>query len=247
MITVMLYGGLREYGRRFDLHFNTPAEALRALLMQLPGLKNHLREGFYQVRFNGQDQSEESLVETFRQPENGVLHIVPRTQGAGRYGQIIAGVVIIALTWWTGAGGYIGASMVSAGYAMGASLILGGVAQLLTKPPSMDLESQGQKSSRNTAFSNLDNIAAQGQPVPLAYGLVYCGSRVISQGVESRRVKTDNDPVLTNPEAVDVTLDVVKTYTAGQAAIAPNGQPYKTNFADDSVRARNYIGHLQKA
>ena len=247
MITVMLYGGLREYGRRFDLHFNTPAEALRALLMQLPGLKNHLREGFYQVRFNGQDQSEESLVETFRQPENGVLHIVPRTQGAGKYGQIIAGVVIIALTWWTGAGGYIGAAMVSAGYAMGASLILGGVAQLLTKPPSMDLERQGQKSSRNTAFSNLDNTAAQGQPVPLAYGLVYCGSRVISQGVESRRVQTNNDPVLTNPEVVDVTLDVVKTYTAGQAAIAPNGQPYKTNFADDSVRARNYIGHLQKA
>ena len=60
-------------------------------------------------------------------------------------------------------------------------------------------------------------------------------------------VNTDNDPVLTNPEAVDVTLDVVKTYTPGKAAIAPNGQPYKTNFADDSVRARNYIGHLQKA
>lgn len=247
MITVMLYGGLREYGRRFDLHFNTPAEALRALLMQLPGLKNHLREGFYQVRFNGQDQSEESLPETFRQPENGVLHIVPRTQGAGRYGQIIAGIVIIAFTWWNPFGWAAGGAMISAGYAMGASMILGGVAQLLTKPPSMDLERQGQKSSRNTAFSNLDNTAAQGQPVPLAYGLVYCGSRVISQGVESRRVKTNNDPVLTNPEAVDVTLDVVKTYTAGQAAIAPNGQPYKTNFADDSVRARNYIGHLQKA
>ena len=247
MITVMLYGGLREYGRRFDLHFNTPAEALRALLMQLPGLKNHLREGFYQVRFNGQDQSEESLPETFRQPENGVLHIVPRTQGAGRYGQIIAGIVIIAFTWWNPFGWAAGGAMISAGYAMGASMILGGVAQLLTKPPSMDLERQGQKSSRNTAFSNLDNTAAQGQPVPLAYGLVYCGSRVVSQGVESRRVETNNDPVLTNPEAVDVTLDVVKTYTAGQAAIAPNGQPYKTNFADDSVRARNYIGHLQKA
>ena len=248
MITVMLYGDLREYGRRFDLHFNTPAEALRALLMQLPGLKNHLREGFYQVRFNGQDQSEESLPETFRQPENGVLHIVPRTQGAGRFGQIIVGVVMVIAAFWTGGASMAAwGAMSSAMFAGGVGMILGGVAQLLTKPPSMDLERQGQKSSRNTAFSNLDNTAAQGQPVPLAYGLVYCGSRVISQGVESRRVKTNNDPVLTNPEAVDVTLDVVKTYTAGQAAIAPNGQPYKTNFADDSVRARNYIGHLQKA
>ena len=240
MITVMLYGDLREYGRRFDLHFNTPAEALRALLMQLPGLKNHLREGFYQVRFNGQDQSEESLAETFRQPAGGVLHIVPRVAGAGKNGGIIQTIVgaVVAVV-----GAYFGQAWA---VSLGVSMMLGGVAQLLTKPPSMGLERQGQKSSRNTAFSNLDNIAAQGQPVPLAYGLVYCGSRVVSQGVESRRVETDNDPVLTNPEAVDVTLDVVKTYTPGKAAIAPNGQPYKTNFADDSVRARNYIGHLQK-
>ena len=32
MITVCLYGDLREYGRRFVLHVETPAEALHALL-----------------------------------------------------------------------------------------------------------------------------------------------------------------------------------------------------------------------
>ena len=31
MITVCFYGGLRKYGRRFDLHAATPAEAMRLL------------------------------------------------------------------------------------------------------------------------------------------------------------------------------------------------------------------------
>lgn len=245
MITVCLHGSLREYGRRFDLHVETPAEALRALFLQFDGLRNQMRSGFFQVRFNGQDQSEAGIAEAFARPAAGILHLVPRVAGASRPGwQIVAGVVLMAVGYFTfGATSAWGAAMISAGMGMS----IGGVAQLLTKPPKLDMEQRGQKAGRNTAFSNLDNTAAQGQPVPLAYGLVYCGSRVVSQGVESRRVDTTGDVVMQDPTAENITLNIKKTFISGVAARAPNGQPYATDFNHDSVRARNYTATIEKA
>jgi conserved hypothetical protein len=35
-------------------------------------------------------------------------------------------------------------------------------------------------------------------------------------------------------------LGLSKTFVQGVAATAPNGQKYRTDFSDDSVRARNY-------
>lgn len=247
MITVCLYGGLRKYGRRFDLHAETPAEALHALFVQIQGLRQAVRDGLFQVRFKGKDQTEESIESDFRRPDSGILHIVPRVAGAGKVGQAVAGVVLIVVGAVISAGSY-GSLSPYGGYMIqaGIGLLIGGVAQMLTKQPKLDTERHGVQQSRNTSFSNLDNTAAQGRPVPLAYGLVYAGSRVVSQGVESRRLETSGDAVLTDPTARDVTLDIEKKFVTGKAASAPNGQRYNTDFANDSVRARNYISVLKK-
>lgn len=246
MITVCLHGGLSEYGRRFDLHVASPAEAVRALLSQLPNLREILQNGFYQVRFNRHDFSEAELETEFQQGGHGVLHIVPRIQGAGRVGQIVAGVALLVFAWWNPFGWTVGGALLTGISSLGMGLVLGGVAQLLTKTPKLDTEQRGQKAGRNTAFSNLDNTSAQGQPVPLCYGRAYCGSRVVSQGVVSRRVNTHGDPVLQNPKATDVTLKLEKTFITGRAAKAPNGQYYNTDFNDDSVRSRNYTAVLKQ-
>lgn len=256
MITVCLYGGLRECGRRFDLQVSSPAEAVHALTVQIPALRQKLRQGFYQVRFGRRDWSEGELKSGFGQPAEGVLHIVPRVQGAGKNGgiiQTVLGVVLIvvgALTSWSG-----GASLVVAGVGM----VAGGVAQMLTKPPKFET-GKGVESSRNSSFSNLSNTAAQGQSMPLAYGRIYCGSRVVSQGIESRRLegngtaangnsvvrmvfdaaKIKNSDGNSDPMAVDLTLGMKKTFVTGIAATAPNGQKYNTDFENDSVRAMNY-------
>lgn len=256
MITVCLYGGLRECGGRFDLQVSSPAEAVHALTVQIPALRQKLRQGFYQVRFGRRDWSEGELKSGFGQPAEGVLHIVPRVQGAGKNGgiiQTVLGVVLIvvgALTSWSG-----GASLVVAGVGM----VAGGVAQMLTKPPKFET-GKGVESSRNSSFSNLSNTAAQGQSMPLAYGRIYCGSRVVSQGIESRRLegngtaangnsvvrmvfdaaKIKNSDGNSDPMAVDLTLGMKKTFVTGIAATAPNGQKYNTDFENDSVRAMNY-------
>ena len=246
MITVCLHGGLSEYGRRFNLHVASPAEAVRALLTQLPNLREILQSGFYQVRFNRHDFSEAELETEFQQGGHGVLHIVPRIQGAGRVGQIVAGVALLIFAWWNPFGWAAGGALLTGISSLGMGLVLGGVAQLLTKTPKLDTEQRGQKAGRNTAFSNLDNTSAQGQPVPLCYGRAYCGSRVVSQGVGASRVNTNGDPVLQNPEATDVNLRIEKTFITGRAAKAPNGQYYNTDFNDDSVRSRNYTAVLQQ-
>ena len=63
--------------------------------------------------------------------------------------------------------------------------MLGGVAQMLTKTPSMGGIGSENEKKQSTAFSNIQNLAAQGQPVPLAYGRIRCGSMIISQVVET--------------------------------------------------------------
>ncbi|RPD90364.1 tail assembly protein [Neisseria weixii] len=255
MITVCFYGNLRQFGRRFALHAATPAEALHALFTQIKGLRQHIRDGFYQVRWQGQDYNESDLKSTFKRPGSGTLHIVPRNIGAGRVAQVVVGVVLLVIAYFV---------PVTAPYLApaGVGLIMGGVAQMLTKTPKMD-GGNSIEQSKNTSFSNLDNTAAQGRPVPLAYGLCYCGSRVVSQGVESRRISTGNttsensggmvqkmiadsrrkqgNVENVDPMAVDLTLGIAKTFVQGVAATAPNGQKYDTDFSDDSVRAQNYI------
>ena len=255
MITVCLYGGLRECGRRFDLQVASPAEAVHALMVQIPELRKKLMKGFYQVRFGRRDWSEGELKSGFGQPAEGVLHIVPRVQGAGKNGgiiQTIVGVVIAVVGAYFGQGWAVN---------LGIGLAIGGVPQMLTKPPKFE-GGKGVESSRNSGFSNLSNTAAQGQPMPLAYGRIYCGSRVVSQGIESRRLDGGSSSEHGNsiirmvsevakakqpagdkndPMAVDLTLGMEKSFVSGVAAVAPNGKKYNTDFSNDSVRAANYV------
>lgn len=255
MITVCLYGGLRECGRRFDLQVSSPAEAVHALMVQIPVLRKKLMKGFYQVRFGRRDWSEAELKSSFGETGEGILHIVPRVQGAGKNGgiiQTIVGVVIAVV------GAYFAQPWA---VQLGIGLAVGGVAQMLTKPPKFE-GGKGVESSRNSGFSNLSNTAAQGQPMPLAYGRIYCGSRVVSQGIESRRLDGGSSSEHGNsiirmvsevakakqpsgdkndPMSVDLTLGMSKTFVQGVAAVAPNGKKYNTDFSNDSVRAANYV------
>ena len=244
MIKVVFHGDLRRYGQEFSLHAHSPAEALKALMVQIEGLRSYINAGQYQVKFNQDVLDEEAVKEKFHQYAKGELHLTPVTSGAGKYTQIVVGVVLIAASWYAGGAAgwaYLGTSTLAGGmFMMGASLVLGGIAQLLTKTPSLDMNSgKEEKSSRNTSFSNLQNSGADGQPVPLAYGRVRCGARVISQGYQTRRVDTKNDPVMQNPD-IGLNLNLKKTFVTPVAATAPNGVAYNIDRNNDSVLNANY-------
>ena len=71
----------------------------------------------------------------------------------------------------------------------GASLVLGGVAQLLTPMPTVPQGADTQDDPRKSySFSGIQNTSRQGVPVPIVYGETVVGSVVISAGIDTVQV-----------------------------------------------------------
>ncbi|MEJ2766985.1 tail assembly protein [Photobacterium sp. MCCC 1A19761] len=178
MATIRFYGDLERFGRRFRLDVTTAAEAIRALCIQIPGLKQHLQQGHYRFRVARHDVSETSLQDHLRQPlrDGDVIHLVPVVGAAkSKYFSVVAGAVMIGVGLFTA-----NPALVYAGIGM----MVGGVATLLTPVPQTDSNSTNNGSG-NKYFSSLGNTVAQGSCVPLVYGEVMVGSKVLSQGLRT--------------------------------------------------------------
>ncbi|HDL5866919.1 TPA: tail assembly protein [Mannheimia haemolytica] len=195
MITVKFYGHLRKFGTDFRLEVKDTAEAIRALCSQLTGLRETLRDGIYKVRI-GKQYLDASALEKglfYCLKKGQTIHFTPVIQGAKSGGifQAVLGVALIGAAFFLGPVGWgvLGASSAMMMGAMGASMLLGGVAQMLTKMPNAPNIGNEKEKENSTSFSNLNNLVAQGKPVPLAYGLIRTGSLVISQGVETMTVE----------------------------------------------------------
>jgi predicted phage tail protein len=199
--TVRIYGNLAKFLKRrsFKADVATAAEAVKFLLANFPQLERHMAEQHYEVKVGdhplmlGEDPGELHLPTGKRE----TISIVPVVAGAGTAGRIIAGVALIAVSLLFApgaalAGGLftLGPTAVSIGVGIGASLVLGGVAQLLTPTP--QLQTKGQNSDadprKSYSFSGIQNASRQGLPVPIVYGETLVGSIVISAGVSTEQV-----------------------------------------------------------
>ena len=54
MIKIKFYGSLKRFGTDFQLDCQTVAEALKALMSQLKGLRHMMQQGMYKVRIGSQ-------------------------------------------------------------------------------------------------------------------------------------------------------------------------------------------------
>ncbi|EHA0048230.1 tail assembly protein [Salmonella enterica] len=193
MARVCLYGDLQRFGRRTDLSIKTAAEGVYALAMQIPGFRQRMSEGWYQVRIAGRDVAPDDVTARLHEPlpTGAVIHIVPRMEGAkSGWTGILAGAALIAASFipglnvavWAGAA----ATWSSLAFSLGVSMMLGGVAQILAPQPKAPSMHNADNGKQNTYFSSLDNMVAQGNPLPVAYGEVMTGSRRISQELSTR-------------------------------------------------------------
>ena len=209
MKVVKVYGALRKkLGQcRFEFHADTPAQALKALCVNFPGLDKWLIDseasgvGFRVTR--GREAITQTSPEGLVLPwsDREVFSITPVITGAGNAGRIFAGIGLIALSFLLpgaglfGATSLFGASAVAGGAlttigvaisGIGASLILGGVASMISPQPTMGNLTSGRESARleSFTFSGIVNTSKQGMPVPIAYGRVFVGSAVISSGLD---------------------------------------------------------------
>lgn len=180
--TIRLYGHLGErFGRIFRLDVQSPAEAVRALCVLLPGFRSAVIDdpraaGGYRVSAGSDRRDAKTLTVPCGEGES--IRIVPVMCGAGEggLGQTILGIVMVI------AGGILEQPwMVSIGWGM----IVGGVVQLLA--PNTNMAETGPPdrpdSKPSFAFDGAVNTAAQGNPVPVCYGRMIVGSQVISAGM----------------------------------------------------------------
>lgn len=186
MVNVRFYGSLKQFGTEFRLDCKTPAEVVQALTSQIPKLRQFIQQGLFTVRVGREYLDNRYLEQGLNQhlKDDATVHFTPVLKGSKKAGlfQTIVGAVMVvvgAFTSWTG-----GAALIAGGI----GLMAGGVAQMLTKMPSMSTGKDAEK-KQSTSFSNLSNMAAQGRPMPIAYGRIRVGSLIISQGVETMDIE----------------------------------------------------------
>lgn len=196
MREIKLYGALAKFvgKRRFLAEVSSAGEAIRMLLANFPKLERHMTEQHYKVIVDNSERD----VEEINYPASGCIQIVPVIGGAGGVGKIIAGVALIAVSVFVPAAAFGLSSMFAVG-AVGASLVLGGVAQLLSPTPQLGQfgpvsfnPTTANKTTENTeqdpqasySFSGIQNVSRAGVSVPLVYGETFVGSVLISAGID---------------------------------------------------------------
>lgn len=191
--TIRLYGELgKRFGREFKLDVQSPAEAVRALRVIVPGFQAYLVEhakSAFKV-FTGGRNAHDALAAPCSDAE--IIRIAPVVGGAGEAARIVLGAAMIALAIWNPMGwialGAQGAVGTTALFSMGISMVLGGVVQLLSPQQTYDSAASERPENRPSYnFNGPVNTTAQGHPVPLCYGRMIVGSAVISAGIETRQ------------------------------------------------------------
>jgi len=208
MVTIRLLGEAgRRFGRQFKLAVKTPAEAVRALCVQIPGLRQYLLDseengiGWRAVTDHAAGLDEEGLL----WPLSKRFVLAPIPAGKGGVGKIIAGVALVAVSiLFAPAGAFagglftLGAQAVPIVAGIGLSLAFSGIADLLTPTPKMpNVAGPGgigsgatsgrsrEEQERSFTFDKSNANTQQGEVVPVLYGERIIGSLpVLSFGLE---------------------------------------------------------------
>lgn len=185
MTTIYLTGKLGQlFGKKWILDIKSPAEAVRAINANTKG-------GFLDYLIKNKDknykialQKKNNLIgaeELKNRSGHSDIYIMPTIKGSGAVARIIAGVVLIALSFVPGLQ-FASPFLVKAG----AALILGGIVELLTPIPSFDQNSGGNEDGRqSTLFQGNASTIFQGGAVGLVYGRALVAPMPISLSINN--------------------------------------------------------------
>ena len=158
-----------------------------------------MADRYYKVAVNSWEIGEEELHYPNGQED---IKIIPVVGGAGgNAGRILLGAALIGASFLFPGAGMFGHTSVfgssttgtlmsgigTLSSAIGASLVLGGIANMLTPVPDIPEREQDPRLSFN--FSGIQNTSRAGVAVPVIYGQVLTGSVVISAGIETAQVE----------------------------------------------------------
>lgn len=187
MTTILLYGQLRQFGRSFRLAVRTPAEAIKALCVQIPGferfISNAKSRGIEFAIFRGSKNLEEKEL---GYEGAGDIRIAPVITGSKRAGllqtivgavMIVAGVIVSGMSF--GLASPVGAALIAGGIGM----VAGGVIQMLSPQAGGLKTSAAPENTPGYAFGSAKNTTASGNSVSLCAGRRRWGGAIISAAI----------------------------------------------------------------
>lgn len=188
MKEIHLHGSLAHFGERFALDVRDPAEAVRALGIQLPGFREAIEADSWHV-IRGPLEDGDSLDEdglTVALGNQNEIHILPAIEGAGDgAGKVIGGIALIGASFIPG----LNAAVATGLLGMGTSMALGGVSMMLAPSPQSNYDERESPAERPSfLFDGPVNTSTQGLPVPVIYGRIRTGSIVVSAGITAEEL-----------------------------------------------------------
>ncbi len=193
--TVRFHGSLAEqFGGEFVLAVESVSEAVRALCMQIRGLREQIRAGFFGVVVNGNSIGEAELPLSFPEGKKSIIEIIPIPSGSGGNSAGIAktaiGVLMVIAGIVLAVGSYGTLSPLGVPLIVNGVVMIGaGVASFFMPTADTDLGKFEKQDKRPSfLFNGATNTSTQGAALPLVYGGCRVGSVVISAGIETSAV-----------------------------------------------------------
>ncbi|EYS40444.1 tail assembly protein [Acinetobacter baumannii] len=172
LVSVHLHGPMgKEFGKEWNLAIKTPREALALIDANTGRLFHWMRANLqkyknYRVFCIFKNGKKEFLTKDTLLSANNIqsVHFAPVVTGSGKWGKIIAGVVLMVASYWLG----------PMAFQAGLALVMSGGSELLAP--------KGKTGSTRTShyFQGATNTVQQGDPVPLIYGRIKTGASPIS-------------------------------------------------------------------
>lgn len=190
--TIRLYGILgAKFGRVHRLAIDSPREAIKALSVLYDGFEQFLAsahlKGLEFAIFKGKRNISEDELHIVTHEEIRIAPVIKGSKSGGFFQTVIGVALVAAAAIFTGgvgaafaAGGWAGAAAMG-----GTAMVLGGIVQMLSPQPQGLSIRQDTDNKPSYAFGGVVNSTAQGNPVPILYGLGRreVGGAIISAGI----------------------------------------------------------------
>lgn len=193
---IKVYGKLKQFlGKSYFMAaVKSPQQAMSFLIANFEGLQKHMNDQIYKIKMGGRVITEEYL----SMSGQGDIQIIPIATGSGPAIPIVGGLLGIGAGAAISAGGVtflgitIGSAVGGVVTALGTSMLIGGVTELISPQNPVSNRSNisdiDPRIRGSYSFSGIQNVSSSGVPIPIIYGLVYSGSIIISSGVDSTTI-----------------------------------------------------------
>jgi len=195
MTNVIIHGELgKVFGANHTFKLEKLIDVVKALNANNPGFKEHILSLFHKgvnynmVNLKKPNQKWDSIEEYSKEEAPDEIHLVPEIAGSGLFAAAIGAVAAIA----GAVGGVVAAVSLSSigGFLLNLAvgLLIQGIMTLLFPVELPKTSAQTVETKIDTSsyiFTNLQNNAIQGFPIPLVYGEMRVGSNIIATNVVS--------------------------------------------------------------